>query len=77
MGLRASKGTEKTLDREVVIRLVSEQMALDPSGKAGQNTVKKQIALRTGIHLKRLEAHPIVPKVTHLLSVVNKQGNRR
>jgi hypothetical protein len=75
MGLHASKNTERALERDEVIRLVAEQMALDPSGKAGQNTIKKQIALRTGVHLKRLESYSILPKVTHSLPVVVVQGH--
>ena len=53
MGLRASKATEENLLPEQIINFVAETMALDPSGRSGQNNVKKQIALRTGIHLKR------------------------
>ena len=53
MGLKGSKATEETLSQGDIIQLVMDQMALDPGGRIGQNLLKKQIAMRTGIHLKR------------------------
>jgi len=53
MGLRASKATEANLPRAQVIQLVLDQMAIDPSKRTGQNALKTQIALRTGLHLRR------------------------
>jgi hypothetical protein len=53
LGLTASKATESSLTPDEIVGLVAEQMAMDPSGHVGQNALKKQIALRTGHHLKR------------------------
>ena len=52
MGLSGSTGTEAQLSRGKIVQLVADQMSLDPAGRVGQNTMKKQIALRTGVHLK-------------------------
>lgn len=57
MGLKGSRSSEVTLSEDDVIRLVAEQMMLDPSGISGQNAIKQKIAMRTGIHLKRYD-HP-------------------
>ena len=54
LGLKGSLLTEATLEPEAVVQLVvADQMSMDPSKKSGQNSMKKQIALRTGYHLKR------------------------
>lgn len=54
MGLvGSSKVNERRLLPGKVVQLVAEEMALDPAGRIGQNTMKKQIALRSGIHLTR------------------------
>jgi len=53
MGLKAAKGTEDSLSPGTVMQIIADQMALDPSRRVGQNGLKKQIALNTGIHLKR------------------------
>ena len=53
LGLMGSRLTEETIDEDVVVQLVSEQMAQDPSGKGGPNTIKKQLARQKGVHLKR------------------------
>ena len=53
MNLQASRGTEERMTHAEKVALVKEQLALNPARCPGQLTVKKQIALRTGIHLKR------------------------
>jgi hypothetical protein len=52
MGLKSSRG-ESSLPRAEVVRLVVDHIDQDLSRRMGQNALKKQIALRTGIHLKR------------------------
>jgi len=52
MGLKGSRA-EHDLTRETVVRLIAEQIQMDPSRRAGVNTIKKQVALRTGVHLRR------------------------
>lgn len=53
MGLRASRATEATIHRNEVIQMVADQMSLDPSGRIGKTVTKHEIAVRTGLHLKR------------------------
>jgi hypothetical protein len=52
MGLKGSK-SESELPREEVVQLVVDHINQDLSRRMGQNALKKQIALRTGVHLKR------------------------
>ena|ERR1700753_3240576 len=53
MGLKGSRATEAEMTCDEIKQLVEEEMACTPSGRSGQNTIKKSIALRTGFHLKR------------------------
>jgi hypothetical protein len=53
MGLKGSRLTERCLNEDEIKQIVAQQMELDPAGRVGQSTLKKQIAMRTGIHLKR------------------------
>jgi hypothetical protein len=53
MGLKASGATEADLAHEDVVQLVVEHIGRDLSRQLGQNALKRQIALRTGVHLKR------------------------
>jgi len=53
LGLKASRATEASLPPGQAIRIIVDQMALNPSGRMGQNAMKRQIALETGVHLKR------------------------
>jgi hypothetical protein len=52
MGLKGSKVMERTMTNGEIIQLVADEMAKDPCGCTGQNGLKQQIALNTGIHLK-------------------------
>ena len=54
MGLKGSKATEEALQPTEVMKLVMEQMGLSESvDPSVQTSLKEQIALRTGVHLKR------------------------
>jgi hypothetical protein len=52
MGLKSSRH-ESALPRAEVVQLVMDHINQDLSRRIGQNALKKQIALRTGVHLKR------------------------
>jgi hypothetical protein len=53
LGMKASKATEESIPHGRIVQLVADQMSMDPSRRIGQTTLKQQLALRTGIHLKR------------------------
>jgi hypothetical protein len=53
MGLKGSGAAERNLLPGDIIRLVAKETANNQSGLVGHKTMKKQIALRTGIHLKQ------------------------
>lgn len=53
LGLVASRKQEEKLTRARVRELVEEEMENDPDGQMGQNAIKANIAMRTGLHLKR------------------------
>lgn len=53
MGLKGSRATEASMPRGDVVQLVVAHMEEDVAGTLGKGALKKQIALRTGVHLKR------------------------
>jgi len=53
MGLKASHAVEASMSPGEVMQLVVQHMNEDIAGCLGQTALKRQIALRTGIHLKR------------------------
>ena len=53
LGLKGARSSETNLEPEAIVQLVAEAMALDPSGRSGKANMKRQIAMRTGVHLKR------------------------
>lgn len=53
LGLRASRKTETTHAYGDLIQLVADHMSGHPDGGIGQTKMKYEIAVRTGLHLKR------------------------
>ena len=57
MGLKGSGATEASLPVGEVVQLVVDHMAQDPDRRAGKSELKRRIALRSGIHLRRYAVH--------------------
>jgi len=53
MGLKGSRATESSMPPGKILQLVVDHMSQDPDRRAGRSELKRRIALRSGIHLKK------------------------
>jgi hypothetical protein len=73
MGLKSARGGEAEMTREEVVQLVTDQLKQVPSDRRGRlHFIKSEIALKSGIHLKKCESFCLCSHPAHTHTFIRK-----